>query len=85
MWRSAPWCFLLESTGTFKIIFKRAKVEVIVTCLMIDNIKNTLTNLLGVAVDIKGSELQSFISQSEGSIPTQNFRIEGWRNRIYLN
>ncbi len=34
----------------FKIIFKD-KVEVIITCLMINNIKNTLTNLLGVAVD----------------------------------
>jgi hypothetical protein len=33
----------------FKIIFKD-KVEVIVTCLMINNIKNTLANLLEVEV-----------------------------------
>jgi hypothetical protein len=34
----------------FKIIFKD-KVEVIITCLMINNIKNTLADLLGAEVD----------------------------------
>lgn len=36
----------------FKIIFKD-NVEVIITCLMINNIKNILPNLLGVEVDKK--------------------------------